>query len=144
MPAVTSYPSEYIENCHKHMEEQLAAFERLVQASRAPAAVSGFEPLFFGNLTLVLDACFAHRQRDREGSDGNPLNEVRLLCRALLHHDGVLTADGTIEYRPAASVLGLNIGDTVELNANQFRELSRAFFAEIERKYGGAARDRAA
>jgi len=140
MLAVTTYPSEYIENCRKHMEEQLAAFERLVHASRAPAAVAGFELLFFGNLVLVLDACFAHRLRSREGKDGNALNEVRLLCRALLHCDGVLTADSTIKYRPAASVLGLEIGGTVELNANQFRDLSRAFFAEIERKYSAPAK----
>ena len=42
MPAVTTYPSEYIENCRKHMEEQLAAFERLLAQAGCRAEACSF------------------------------------------------------------------------------------------------------
>ena len=73
-------------------------------------AVEAFEPRYFNNLTLVLDAYFMHRTRALEGKDGNPLNEVRMLCSSLLTNDGVLAADKTIKYNPETSVLKLRGG----------------------------------
>ena len=52
------------------------------------AAVAGFEPLFFGNLVVVLDGYFMHRMRATEGKDGNPLIEVRALCSSIMTNQG--------------------------------------------------------
>jgi hypothetical protein len=52
-----------------------------------------------------------HRARGLEGKDGNPLNEVRMLCDSILQKDGVMTADKTIKFDPAKSVLRLQPGD---------------------------------
>jgi hypothetical protein len=134
MLAVTSYPQEYIDHCRAWLDAQLAAYAALRRAA-GKSAVATFEPLFFANLTLVLDASFVHRTRAIEGKDGNPLNEVRMLCTSILRHDGLLTADKTITYRPDASVLGLSIGDPIHLDQPQFETLAAAYFAELERKF---------
>jgi hypothetical protein len=76
-----------------------------------------------------------HRTRAIEGKDGNPLNEVRMICTSILHGGGVLTADKTIKYRPEASVLKLGVGDEIALDTSQFRLLLDAFLAEIERRF---------
>ena len=47
------------------------------------AAVDAFVPRFFNGLVLQLDYSFVHRTRNLEGKDGNPLNEVRVLCSSL-------------------------------------------------------------
>jgi len=44
------------------------------------SAVASFEPLFFNNLVVVLDAFFVHRSRTPEGKHGNPMNELRMIC----------------------------------------------------------------
>ena len=76
-----------------------------------------------------------HRTRALEGKDGNPLNEVRMLCTSLLTKKGVLTPDKTIKYRPESSVLGLELGDEIRLDEEQFRMLYEAFFSELERRF---------
>jgi hypothetical protein len=63
------------------------------------------------NLTLVLDSYFVHRTRAIEGKDGNPLNEVRMLCNSILRSKGVLSADKTIKYEADTAVLKLRVGD---------------------------------
>jgi hypothetical protein len=73
-------------------------------------ALAAFEPVFFNNLVLSLDAHFVHRTRAIEGKDGNPLNEVRVLCSSLMLHDGVLTAEKSIKLVPQKSVLGIGFG----------------------------------
>jgi hypothetical protein len=138
---VTTYPRDYVDHCRARIEAQLAAYDALVAAAGADgaanvqAAVASFDPHFFNNLTLVLDQSFVHRLRGVEGKDGNPLNEVRMLCTSILTNQGVLCADKTIKYKPEASVLKLRIGDEVRLSAAQFRELASAYFAEIQRKF---------
>jgi hypothetical protein len=47
--------------------------------------------------------------------DGNPLNEVRMLCDSILRNGGVLAADKTIKFNPAQSVLKLRVGDPITL-----------------------------
>jgi hypothetical protein len=59
-----------------------------------------------------------------------------MLAQSLLQHDGVLTMDKTIKYRPEESVLKLMPGNEIKLNEAAFVALSRAFFAEIEAKFG--------
>jgi hypothetical protein len=47
----------------------------------------------------------------------------------------VLAADKTIKYQPDTAVVGLGIGDEIRIERAQFVPLSKAFFAEIERKF---------
>ncbi len=86
-------------------------------------------------MVLSLDSHFTHRARALEGKDGNPLNEVRVLCNSLVQNGGVLAADKTIRLKPAASVLGYEVGDEIRLTEAAFVRLAEAFFAEIESKY---------
>ena len=76
-----------------------------------------------------------HRSRTIEQKDGNPLNEVRVLCNSMMSNDGVVAAEKTIKLNPETSVLGHRVGDEVRLSASDFRRLSDAFFLEIERKF---------
>src|SRR4051794_10245305 len=123
MLAVNAYTPDYIEACRANVEAQLAAYAALVSATGPDqaAALASFEPLFFNNLTLVLDYAFVHRTRAMEGKDGNPLNEVRMLGNAILSNHAVLAVDKTIKYKPEASVLKLSIGDDVRITEAQFR-----------------------
>jgi hypothetical protein len=70
-----------------------------------------------------------------ELKDGNPLNEMRVLCSALMSNDGIMTADKTIKMKSRQSLLGYEDGDRIALTAADFRLLSNAVFAEIETKY---------
>ena len=58
-----------------------------------------------------------------------------MLYDSILRNDGVLCADKTIKHRPESSVLKLQVGDEIALDETQFRQLSDAFFAEIQRKF---------
>ena len=137
MLAVTSYPQGYIDACRNRTEAQVAAYREVATAARKSKAstVDALDDQFFKSLTLLLDYYFVHRTRAIEGKDGNPLNEVRMLCSSILSHGSVLTADKTIKYKPETSVLKLNIGDTIHLDEKQFSALSKAFFAELQRKF---------
>jgi len=139
MLGVNAYPEEYVDECERSMKAQLSAYRSLVSSAgngkAVGAALQSFDPLFFNNLTLVLDAYFVHRLRKVEGKDGNPLNEVRMLCDSMLRSQGVLNADKTIKYTPETSVLKLRIGDEIRLDEKQFLALFEAFFAETRRKF---------
>jgi len=84
---------------------------------------------------VVLDRCFVHRLRGVECKDGNPLNEVRMLCDSVIENKGVLRADKTIKYEPETSVSKLAVGDSIALDQATFTALCDAFFAEIQRKF---------
>ncbi len=133
---------EELDNCRTAVAQQLSAYSELVNAigsaatdEKVPAALEGFEPFFFSNMTLVLDRYFVHRLRTVTGKDGNPLNEVEMLCDSLMSNNGILRGNNVIKFTPEQSVLKLNIGDPIRLTAEQFGRLSAAFFAEIERKF---------
>ena len=70
-----------------------------------------------------------------EGKDGNPLNEVRIICNSLIQHGGIMTADKSIRLNPAKSLLKCQFGDDINVTEADFLRLSAAFFAEIESKY---------
>ena len=100
-----------------------------------PLEIDEFERQFFNHMILALDHYFVHRSRTIEGKDGNPLNEVRMLCDAIMENGGRMSANKTIRYKPETSILKFKIGDEIRLNADDFARLSAAFLDEIEKKY---------
>jgi hypothetical protein len=124
--------------CRDEIASQVRAYRDLVGAAskasgmslaRIDAALSAFEPAFFGNLLVALDARFASRARGAGAGD-----EVALLAAALLHHGGVLTRDAALPHDTDASLLRIDFGDRVTLNADDLETLAAAFLAELERQ----------
>jgi hypothetical protein len=109
------------------------------------AKTRDFEATFFNNAALLLDYFFVHRLSGVEGKDGNPLNEVRVLCNSILLNGGKLqvgkrpgwpnSAVAGLRLPPETSVLKLVAGDDIKLTEADFVRLSAAFFTELERRY---------
>lgn len=99
------------------------------------AVVATFEQQFFRHMILALDRYLVHRTRALEKKDGNPLNEVRMLCSSITDGHATLQADSTIKYDAAKSVLKLAIGDEIRLSVESFRKVSRAFFDDLREKF---------
>jgi hypothetical protein len=139
MLAVSTYDQDYIDRCRDKVAAQVAAYDALAEAARngakAGSAVDAFEPLFFNNMVLVLDALFVHRLRNKEGKDGNPVNEVRLLSESLVQGDGALTVPKGIKLDPEHSVLHHAPGDEIALSCGDFQRLAEAYFAEMKARY---------
>ncbi|HEY6284360.1 MAG TPA: hypothetical protein VIX20_01750 [Ktedonobacteraceae bacterium] len=144
MLGVKKYTQTYIDECRSKVNGQLSTYNNLITTARNPvgknekslnSAIESFEPVFFNNLVLLLDALFVHRLRFIEGKDGNPLNEVRVLCNSMLNNKNIMCADNTIKLNPATSVLKYKVGDEITLSEAEFLRLFKAFFAEIEMKY---------
>jgi hypothetical protein len=135
------YKQEELDHATAAIANQVRAYRRLAKAvdatgdAKARSALSAFEPLFFNNMTLVLDRYFVHRIRQVTGKDGNPLNEVELLTESLMNNDGVLRGNNVVKYVPEESVLELGIGDRIRIGAAEFERLAKAFLADIERKF---------
>ncbi len=139
-----NYTQEEIDQGRAALNQQVAAYRKLVKAvagtttdKKINSAVESFETLYFNNLTLVLDRYFVHRLAgaNHEGKDGNPLNEVRIICDSLMNNNGVLRGDKQIKLTPERSVVGLHVGDPIRLTEADFERLSAAFFAELERRF---------
>jgi hypothetical protein len=64
-------------------------------------------------MILALDNYLLHRSRMMELKDGNPLNEVRVLCNSITTNKGKLCSDKTIKLDPAKSILGFKVGDEI-------------------------------
>lgn len=139
MLCMNDYPPEYVRECRARVGAQLAAYRTLVAAAKDPAAIDAFEPVFFNNMVIVLDGYFMHRSRILEQKDGNPLNEVRVLCTSMMSNSSAMAADKTIKLDPEKSILGYRVGDEIALTEAQFVRLSAAFFAGIEEKFLAAA-----
>jgi len=130
-----NYTKEEIDQGKAALDQQLAAYKKLVKAvasattdKKIDSTFESFEALFFNNMTLVLDRYFVHRLSgaDYEGKDGNPLNEVRIICDSLMNNNGIMRGDKQIKLTPERSVLKLNIGDPIKLteessNVSQWR-----------------------
>jgi hypothetical protein len=138
MLGVKTYTAAYIGGCRRKVDADIAAFQTLAQTAANTDALEALEAAFFNNLVLVLDGCFVHRLRTVEGKDGNPMNEVRVLCASILEHGGVMTADKTIKLIPSKSVLGYEFGDQIKLTQADFERLAAAFFDAIESRFGEA------
>jgi hypothetical protein len=89
--------------CRAQVAAQLASY-RKIQAAK-PSGIDAFERQFFNHMILALDHYFMHRLRNREGKDGNPLNEVRMLSNAIMKNKGRMSADETIRCKPDMSIL---------------------------------------
>ena len=141
MPGRKDYTRAELDRARAAINSQLTAYRDLVSAvaatkdERASSAVAAFVPLFFDNMTLVLDRYFVNRLRAVAGKDGNPLNEVEMICDSLMNNDGVMLASNVINLIPDQSVVQLQVGDPIELNLADFERLSGAFFADLERKF---------
>lgn len=139
MLAVTSYPEVYVQLTAARIDEQLAAYAALAEAvkgnARAEAALAVFAPGHFNAMLLALDHHFMHRMRGAEGKDGNPLNEVRMLCDAIMESDGVLQENKTIRYNADKAVAGIAVGETIALDAGTFERLAKAYVAEIGKRF---------
>jgi hypothetical protein len=139
-----NYNKEEIDAGKKAIDRQLAAYRKLVKAAASgkndrasDSTVASFETEFFNNMALVLDRYFVHRFAgpDYEGKDGNPLNEVRIIVDSLIVHGGVMRSDRQIKLPPEKSVVGIAVGDRIELTEADFKRLSTAFFEELERRF---------
>jgi hypothetical protein len=84
---------------------------------------------------LTLDRYFVHRLRMVTGKDTSPLNELELLADSLMNNGGVLRGSNAIKYDRDASILKLQIGDSIELRAADFERLASSSFEELERKF---------
>jgi hypothetical protein len=139
MLGVRNYSREYVDACRASVDADVAAFRDLVAIARQQSCsspdIEASEAAFFNNMLLVLDYLFVHRLRVVEGKDGNPLNEVRLLCESLLEHGGVMTFDKSIKLAPEKSVLGYRAGDKIRLVEADFARICSAYFAEIEARF---------
>ena len=141
MLGMKEYSRDYIESCRERVDADLRAYRK--QVGKSPS--KEFEVQFFNAQVLLLDYMFVHRLSGIEGKDGNPLNEVRVLCNSLLFNNSKLqveklpgwpnSAVSSLTLPPEKSLLGLEVGDDVKLNEADFVRISKAFFAEIEEKY---------
>ncbi|MEO6997122.1 MAG: hypothetical protein ABI112_03485 [Terracoccus sp.] len=143
MLEMKAYDQDYVASCRARDESQVAMFHEVVMAARShhdegsdlESALDSLESEYFNNMLIVLEGYFVYRMRDVEGTDGNPLNEVRVLARSLVQNGGTVLADAQITLDPERSVLGLEVGDSVRLTSQQYRTISNAFFRTIERKF---------
>jgi hypothetical protein len=141
MLGMKNYSKEYIDRCRKKVDANVRAYRK--QVGKSPS--KEFESSFFNSQVLLLDYLFVHRLSGIEGKYGNPLKEVRALCNSLLLNQGKLqleklpgwpnSAGASIKLPPEESVLKLEPGDEISLTEDDFVRLSKAYFAEIERKY---------
>jgi hypothetical protein len=137
-----NYTQDYVNECRKKVELQLSTYLHMVQMAKKQndtelnSAIDSFEVNFFNHMVLVLDNYFVHRARTIELKDGNPLNEVRMLCESILLYDNKMTKETkSMKYDPTTSILKYKIGDEIKLIEKDFELLSKAFFSEIEKKF---------
>ena len=137
MLGMKTYEREYVNACRAKIDADVRVFKR--------SGAKGLETTFFNNLVLKMEYMFVHRFSGIEGKDGNPLNEVRVLCNSILLNEGKLqveklpgwpnSAVAGLKLPPDTSVLRLRVGDEVKVSEADFARLAKAFFAEIEKKY---------
>ena len=137
-----NFTQQEYDHAKASIDEQLATYKTLKKAisskgadKKTGASLESFEATFFNNMVLVLDRPFVHRLRGVTGKDGNALNEVELLCDALILHKGIFEEKSPIEYIPEKSVLKLETKDSVRITVSEFERLASAFFVDLKGKY---------
>jgi hypothetical protein len=141
MLGMRTYDKDYIDACRARVEAGLRVYR--THAGTTPS--KDLEHRFFNDQVLLLDYMFVHRLAGVEGKEGNPLNEVRVICNSILFNGGRLqveklpgwpnSAGSGIKLPPEKSVLKLEPGDEVKLTEAGFTRLAQAFFAELTKKY---------
>jgi len=141
MLGMKKYSKHYIAACRARVDADLRSYRK--QVGKTPP--KDFEVRFFNDQVLLLDYMFVHRLPGIEGKDGNPLNEVRVLCNSLLLNKGKLQVDklpdwpnsaiSSLKLPPDKSTLKLKPGQQVALTEADFVRLSKAFFTEIEKRF---------
>jgi hypothetical protein len=131
MAARMTFTAQEIANGREATDQQV---RRFLDLAAEGLIGDGDEATYFNNLTLQLDDFFEHRAREVAGAGTTPLNELELIAEGL-RANGVVPVLDEIDYVPTSSVLGLEVGQEIELNADQFVELSDAVFAELEEKF---------
>src|SRR3954451_13561661 len=142
MLGMKTYDRDYVNSCRAMIEANVEAYDMVAEEI---AADINFETSFFNNLVLSLDYMFVHRLSGIEGKDGNPLNELRVLCNSILYNGGKLqveklpgwpnSAVSGLKLPPERSILGLKPGQTIQLKRDDFVRLAAAFFEELKKKY---------
>jgi hypothetical protein len=153
MLGMRTYSQEYIDECRSKVESSASAYRKLVAAAKRhpedealSSALEAIETAFFNNMLLTLDYFFVHRLAGVEGKDGNPLNEVRILCNSILLNRNVMSTtyakphasalgDKSIKLSPENSVLKRQFGDEIKLTEADFSRISDAFFEEMDRRF---------
>ena len=146
----SSYDRDYVDVVRARMRSRVDAFDAVHGALVAGAeeaeggpddsedvarVLLAAEIAWFTDLVVVLDAAFVHRVRSKEGEDGDPLVEVRLLAESSLQHDGVLVVRSPQRLPADSSVLGLSPGDPVAVTREAFVRLCDAFLDALEARY---------
>jgi hypothetical protein len=130
------YPTEYVDAVRAMVAANVASYTALGLPEE-----NDFERGYVHQLLLALDSYFTHRGRGMEGKDGNPLNEVRMITDSLQGNDAhgpivpLLASNSTIKYKPESSVLGLEIGDPLDLSVAEYETLAVAFLDELEKRF---------
>src|ERR1700709_975055 len=83
------YDTNYIASCRETIERNVQAY----QAQSGSNQDAEFEAIYFNAQVTLLAYMSVHRLSGIEGKDGNPLNEVRVLCNSLLLKGGRLQVD---------------------------------------------------
>src|SRR5712691_4557665 len=104
MLGMKTYKRDYIKACRARVDADVRAYRK--QVGKTPS--EAFEERFFNDEVLLLDYMFVHRLTGIEGKDGNPLNEVRVLCNSILLHRGQLQVD-RLAGAPKSAVASLTL-----------------------------------
>jgi hypothetical protein len=131
------YTAREVESAKAAVAQQLATYRALLAATKGGAdARKAFEPVYANAALLALDRRFVHRVRVVAGKDGHPLNELELVVESLLDHGGVFHTNNVIKYVAAESVLGLQPGEQIQPTIDDVERFAKAFFAELEARFG--------
>lgn len=124
-----SYTSDEVEACRDTCDALLAAW------AANDVEDTTLESIVFTQAVVVLHAWFADRRRDLERAVGSPLTEVRVLADSVVRNGGTLRVEGSAGWTPERTVLGLALGDEVEVTADGYEQLAAAYLAAIEATY---------
>lgn len=121
-----SHPSDELESCRDNVDALLAAW------AANGVEDTTLESLVFVQALVALDAWFGRRPTGTTGRPGDPVHEVRVIADSVIRNGGTLRVDPDDTWNPAQSVLGLVVGDEVELTADGFERLAAAYLTAVE------------
>ncbi len=133
MLCMNGYENDYVRYCEKNISQLVTHYQELIGVLKTRPI--DFENGLCAHLVLALDNYFLHRSRAIEGKDGNPLNEVRLICAAITENKGIFTQNKTMKYDANNSVLKFNYGDEVRITIEEFSKLNEGFIEQIKIKF---------